>query len=87
MVYTCKIPGCSNRVGLLRPKTDAQYQSWKNAVGSVSNSIKRNFTICDKHFSTQQFECDLQFELTGKKRTSYSLLKNDAVPDRDLGGM
>ena len=81
MPYRCKIRGCSNQSGLLNPKTDAQLQSWKNAIGSVSKTAKRNFFICCKHFSTQHFERDYQFELTGIKTPNYVLLKKDAMPD------
>ena len=82
----CKVRGCSNQLGLLQPKTDAQFQSWKNAIGSASKAARRNFLICCKHFSTQHFERDFQFELTGKKTPNYVLLKKDAMPDTDLGG-
>ena len=87
MTRKCLIPGCSKHSGLLTPKTDAQHQSWKNAVGSVSNATKRNFFICCTHFSTQQFERDFAFELTGKKTPNYILLKKNAMPDINLVGM
>ena len=87
MVQKCEVRGCSNRSGLLKPKTDEQHQRWKNAVGSVSTAAKRHFFICCEHFSTQQFERDFAFELTGKKTPNYILLKKNAMPDINLVGM
>ena len=49
MARWCRIRGCSNRSGLLSPKTNAQLQRWKNAVGRVSEAVcLRNFQLCCK---------------------------------------
>ncbi len=88
-VATCKKKksGCTKgTVYHSFPKDKQMVAKWVNAMKRKDRFRVETSVVCSEHFGTENYERDLQHELLGLPARRQGMLKDDAVPNRNLPG-
>ena len=82
MKRKCGVVHCRTDGVKFKPSTDEQRMAWKRIVKYTGRAV-REFTVCEHHFSQDQFDVDLRSESRGLE-PRYKKLVRGAVPNINL---